>query len=81
MGLATRRRVTPRGAKGASKSIVIPSKLKAGQTATIAASRLMIVDPRGEISEDDLLQFLEKFVEPQFWPWLKSKEGQRLESG
>jgi len=80
MGLATRRRVTPRGAKGASKSIVIPSKLKAGQTATIAANRLMIVDPRGEISEDDLLQFLEKFVEPQFWPWLKSKEGQRLES-
>jgi hypothetical protein len=58
---------------------VIPSKLKAGQTATIAANRLMIVDPRGEISEDDLLQFLEKFVEPPFWPWLKSKEGQRLE--
>lgn len=79
MGLATRRRVTPRGARGASRSIVIPSKLKTGQTATIAANRLMIVDPRGEISEDDLLQFLEKFVEPQFWPWLKSKEGQKPE--
>jgi hypothetical protein len=74
MGLATRRRVTARGAGGSSKSIVIPSKLKVGDTATIAANRLMIVDPRGEISEDDLLQFLEKFVEPQFWPWLKSKE-------
>jgi len=81
MGLATRRKVTARGARGASKSIVIPSKLKTGQTATMAANRLMIVDPRGEISEDDLLQFLEKFVEPQFWPWLKSKESQRRESG
>jgi hypothetical protein len=74
MGLATRRRVTLRGAKGASKSIVIPSKLKAGETATIAADRLMIVDPRGEIGEDDLLQFLEKFVEPNFWSWIKTKE-------
>jgi hypothetical protein len=74
MGLATRRRVTRRGAKGTSKSIVIPSKLKSGEVATIAANRLMIVDPRGEISEDDLLQFLEKFVEPDFWSWLKAKE-------
>lgn len=74
MGLAARRRVTPRGAKGTSKSIVIPSKLKAGEIATIAANRLMIVDPRGEISEDDLLQFLEKFVEPNFWSWIKTKE-------
>jgi hypothetical protein len=74
MGLATRRRVTARGAKGASKSIVIPSKLKTGRIATIAANRLMIVDPRGEIHEDDLLQFLEKFVEPLFWSWITRKE-------
>ena len=77
MGLATRRKVTARGAKGASKSIVIPSKLKAGQTATIAANRLMIVDPRGEISEDDLLHFLEKFVEPDFWNWIRTKESEK----
>lgn len=74
MGLATRRRVTPRGAKGASKSIVIPSQLKTGQTATIAANRLMIVDPRGEIHEDLLLRFLEEFVEAQFWSWFGGKE-------
>ena len=81
MGLATRRKVTARGARGASRSIVIPCRLKAGQTATMAANRLMIVDPRGEISEDDLLQFLETFVEPEFWPWLKSKESHKHESG
>ena len=73
MGLATRRKVTRRGAHGASKSIVIPSKLKTGELATIAANRLMIVDPRGEISENDLLDFLEQYVEPNFWPWLKQK--------
>jgi len=77
MGLATRRRVTPRGAKGASKSIVIPSKLKAGKVATIAANRLMLIDPRGEIHEDELLQFLEKFVEPDFWSWVKTKESEK----
>lgn len=75
--MATRRRVTPRGAKGASKSIVIPSKLKTGPVATIAANRLMIVDPRGEINEDDLLQFLERFVEPDFWSWIKTKEAEK----
>jgi len=77
MGLATRRRVTPRGARGTSRSIVIPSKLKSGKVATIAANRLMIVDPRGEIHEDDLLQFLEKFVEPDFWSWVKTKDGEK----
>jgi len=74
MGLATRRRVTPRGAQGASRSVVIPSKLKTGETATIAANRLMIIDPRGEINENDLLEFLETHIEPNFWPWLKQKK-------
>jgi flagellar biosynthesis chaperone FliJ len=41
----------------------------------------MLVDPRGEIPEDDLLDFLEKYIEPEFWPWLrqKQKEVQELE--
>jgi len=74
MGLTAKRKVTTRGARGASKSIVIPSKLKTGTTATIAANRLMIVDPRGEIPEDQLLEFLEEHIEPKFWPWLKEKQ-------
>ena len=77
MGLATKRKITPRGARKASKCIVIPSKLKAGEVATIAANRLMIIDPRGEIHENDLLEFLETHVEPNFWPWLKEKERKR----
>jgi hypothetical protein len=77
MGLATKRKVTPRGAQGASKSIVIPSKLKIGKVATIAANRLMVVDPRGEISENDLLDFLEEHIEPNFWPWLKEKQNEK----
>jgi len=76
MGLATKRKITPRGAGGASKSIVIPSKLKTGKVATIAADRLVLIDPRGEIPETDLLEFLERHVEPELWPWLKERETQ-----
>lgn len=54
--------------------LVLPASIQMGEKSTLAANRLVIVDPRGEIHEDDLLQFLEEFVEPQFWPWLKSKE-------
>jgi len=57
-----------------SNAITIPSKLKTGDTATLAANRLIILDPRGEIPEDDLLEFLERFVEPNFWPWIKKKK-------
>jgi len=73
LGLATRRRVTRRGARGASRSIVIPANLKTGKVATIAADRLMLVDPCGKISEDDLLEFLEQYIEPEFWKWLEQK--------
>jgi len=77
MGLAAKRKVTSRGAHGASKSVVIPSKLKIGEVATIAANRLMIIDPRGEINENDLLEFLETHIEPNFWPWLKQKKAEK----
>jgi len=59
-----------------SNAVTIPSKLKTGKNATMAGNRLIIIDPRGEIHEDDLLEFLEEFVEPKFWPWIeKKKEG------
>ena len=57
-----------------TKALTLPSKLKVGKFASIAADRLLLIDPRGEISEDDLLEFLEKYVEPNFWNWLKEKE-------
>lgn len=60
-----------------SKAVTIPSKIKTGETATMAGNRLIIMDPRGEIHEDDLLEFLELHIEPNFWPWIKEKEAQR----
>lgn len=74
MGIATKRKVTSRGTDGASKSVVIPANIKTGKVATIAADRLVLLDPRGEIHEDDLLRFLESFVEPQLWTWLTKKK-------
>ena len=74
MGLKARRVNSPHGKY--SKTMIIPAALKAGKESTIAANRLMLVDPRGEIPEDDLLEFLEEHVEPVFWPWLKEKEAQ-----
>jgi len=69
MGLKDRRTNNPRGKY--SKALVIPAKLKVGKESTLAANRLMLVDPRGEIDENDLLDFLETFIEPIFWSWLK----------
>jgi len=60
-----------------SRVLVLPASIKIGEKSTLAANRLVLVDPRGEIHEDDLLQFLEKFVEPDFWSWVKTKEGEK----
>ena len=79
MGLKDRRANNPHGKY--SKSLVLPAKLKIGKESTLAANRLILVDPRGEINEDDLLDFLEKYIEPQFWSWFakKQKESQTHE--
>jgi len=70
MGIKDRRKVLKTGYY--SKAITIPAKLEIGKYATLAANRLIIIDPRGEISEDDLLDFLET-IEPIFWGWLKER--------
>jgi len=57
-----------------SRALVLPAVLEKGDKSTLVADRLVLVDPRGEISEEDLLEFLEKYVEPNFWPWLKKKQ-------
>jgi len=51
--------------------VTIPSQLQKGEQCTLAADRIMLVDPRGEIPEEKLARFLEDIIEPQFWPWLK----------
>jgi len=62
-----------------SRAVTIPAKLKTGDFATLAADRLILLDPRGEITKEDLLEFLEKYVEPNFWPWIKKKDGSNRE--
>jgi len=54
---------------GDSIAITLPSKLTVGQYSTLAGDRLLLIDPRGEISEDDLLDFMEKHIEPNCWIW------------
>ncbi|MBW2673542.1 MAG: hypothetical protein JRD89_09040 [Deltaproteobacteria bacterium] len=56
-----------------SDFINIPKPLKAGLESTIAANRLLLADPRGEIPEEKLLEFYEHHVEPAFWRWWRGK--------
>ena len=50
-----------------STAIILPAILEKGKTSTLAADRLILIDPRGEIPEKELLSFLEEFIEPNFW--------------
>ncbi len=52
---------------GGSDVVVIPKALVKGEWATLAADRLMLVDPRGEISEVRLGEILERVVEPELY--------------
>jgi len=77
MGLKDRRSNHPHGRY--STALVLPAGLKKGVQSTLAANRLILVDPRGEISEDDLLNFLETWIEPNFWAWYREKQNLRKE--
>jgi antitoxin component of MazEF toxin-antitoxin module len=70
MGLKDKRKIIR---VGNSEAVTLPSNLVKGGEASIAANRLVIMDPRGEISEDDLLEFLEIHIEPVFWKWLRKR--------
>jgi hypothetical protein len=75
MGLKDRRTAIE---LGDSIAITIPfvliDKERKPKEVTLAADRLMIVDPRGEINEDELLEFLEEHLEPEFWAWYKKRK-------
>ncbi len=60
-----------------SSVLVLPASLEKGEKSTLAANRLILVDPRGKIPESDLLEFLEAYIEPNFWPWIKKKEASK----
>lgn len=62
--------------QGGSTVLALPATLKLGRESTLAANRVMLVDPRGEIAEGDLLEFLESEIEPRLWPWLEKTKVQ-----
>jgi len=72
MGIKDRRSNIPHGKY--SKVLVLPAPIEKGKESTLAANRLLLVDPRGEITESDLLEFLETYIEPNFWPWIAKKK-------
>ncbi len=59
---------------GGSKAVTYPSDITVGEEATLAGNRLLLIDPKGEIDENDLEEFLEKHVEPVFWKWWEQKK-------
>jgi len=75
MGIKDKRSNIPHGKY--STALLIPAAIEKGENSTLAANRLMLVDPRGEIPEQDLLEFLETYIEPNFWPWIKGKRRQK----
>jgi hypothetical protein len=72
MGIKLRRSNLPHGVY--SRAVVLPANLEKGSFSTMACDRIILLDPRGQISEDLLLEFLEDEVEPRFWSWLAEKK-------
>ena len=62
---------------GGSKAVTYPSDITVGDEATLAGNRLLLIDPQGQIHEDDLAEFLETHVEPEFAAWYRQKEAAR----
>lgn len=62
---------------GGSKAVTYPSDTTVGEEATLAGNRLLLIDPTGQIHEDDLAEFLEAYVEPTFIKWWQQKEASR----
>lgn len=50
---------------GGSTVITLPYVISTGEYATMAGNSLLLIDPRGEIPEDDLLEFYMGTVEPK----------------
>lgn len=79
MGIKAKRRNLKHGKY--SRALILPAAMEKGAESTLAANRVMLVDPRGLIAEKDLLEFLEVFLEPHFWPWLEQKQREKQGTG
>ena len=61
-----------------SQALIPPGRLEIGEKFTIAIDRLILVD-QTEISEDDILDFLEKLIESSFRKWIRRQQLKRSE--
>ncbi|HYS99565.1 MAG TPA: hypothetical protein VEO20_02765 [Thermoplasmata archaeon] len=71
--LKSRRKVMQHGGSAVISIPGILERAEVGSDATMAADRVMLVDPRGIINESDLLEFLEAEIEPKLWVWIAKK--------
>lgn len=58
-----------------SRFLNIPMPVIAGVESTIVVDRIILADPRGEIPEMELQEFMEEHVEPAFWAWMQKRKG------
>ena len=62
---------------GGSKAVTYPSDIAVGEEATLASNRLLLIDPLGQIDENELAEFMETHIEPAFVKWWRQKEAAR----
>jgi len=77
--IVAKRRIYKVGRASKSKVLALPPTLKTGDTATMAIGRLLIMDPFGKTPEEELLELLEKVVEPAYWERVKKKDKDETE--
>lgn len=57
-----------------SRLIRLPRNIVVGKSVCIAGGRLLIIDPRGEIDENELLEFYERELEQKIWDWCSGRQ-------
>ena len=65
---------------GGSKALTYPSDVVVGDEASVAGNRLLLIDPRGEIDENDIRENNGCWGEGPFWKWWRQKEAVRRAS-
>ncbi|MDP2729829.1 MAG: hypothetical protein Q8O55_05050 [Dehalococcoidales bacterium] len=60
---------------GKSKAVTLPKKCRIGESVTMACGGgLALVDPSGEIPEEDLMRFFILYLEPAFQEWWRREQ-------
>ena len=65
--------------KTLTRLVRLPKGIKVEKDISIAGGRLLLMDPRGEIDENELREFFEQEVEPRYWAWITAKRKVKAE--